>query len=144
MNHAKPPTAAPATSDVTMPLITLGHQKLFDITWNSAGVFRFGHSSSGILTPKKGQTCSQPSPSSSLMLNSPALWRRSARIREDTYSSGCWYSGGSTNKTSTYDFTLRDQLSSIKLSDDAFEDFIPNRGQHPLIIVHAETLVDFW
>ena len=43
-----------------------------------------------------------------------------------------------------YDFSLRNQLGRIKLSDDAFQDFISDRRQNTLVIVAAERLVDSW
>ena len=46
-------------------------------------------------------------------------------------------------KATTHNFTLGNELRSIKLGNDAFQNFIPNGRQDSLIIVHAEALIDF-
>jgi hypothetical protein len=46
------------------------------------------------------------------------------------------------DRHNTYDLSLGDQFSSIKLSDDTLENFIANRGHNPLVIVGAESLVN--
>jgi hypothetical protein len=47
-----------------------------------------------------------------------------------------------TGQTATHHFTLCNKLCRIELSNNAFENLISNRRKHPLIIVHAEALVN--
>jgi hypothetical protein len=39
-----------------------------------------------------------------------------------------------------YGFTLGDELSSVKLSDDSFENFVSDRGEDTLIVVCTKGL----
>lgn len=43
----------------------------------------------------------------------------------------------------TNDFSLRNQLSGIKLGDNTLQNFVPDRRDDPLVVVQSEGLINF-
>ena len=76
------------------------------------------------------------------MLNSPARWSKSSRIREETWdnvNAALKRYGGCR----IHHFTLRDELCSIELSHNTLQHLISNGGENPFVVVQPKTLVDF-
>ncbi len=52
--------------------------------------------------------------------------------------------GGALEKVGAYaggdGFSLRDQFGGVELSDDGFEDFVPDGGEDAFVVVEAEGL----